>query len=1013
MVATGGWRRAGRSAATLAAACVLVWASSMAAEAASLIDRTGRFAIQWWTADDGLPEGPIRGVAFAADGSLHCVGARQIVRFDGVAFEPLPAAFVDRLRDAIGDFWGIAVDHAGGVWVRGVRAVARLEAGADRAAGGFSIVQLPPGRVTSMGFGPDGAPILFGEGTVSRIEDGTMRDLTLAFEGERLWRYGGVDPATGSLWTWGDVAGVRRLYRGDCTAGPLALEESGDPIATRVVSMGFGPSGPMALLPDAVAVHRDGGWTLLPPTLPDADFRDSGKVLEASDGTVWISSHNGLLACRSGGIETVIEGLPGFASFTYQLVADRDGGVWAACAGGLLAVRRTTLHVQPLADCRASFERADGTLLVGVPGGVLAVPPPAAGDPSPRRLAALPKDAIPTAICEDGRGRIWVGTQDSFLLRIDDGRVVQVTKPDRHSRELRSIQAIARDGEGRVWVGSGNGLAVHDAASDTMRIISANDAPFQAVVVGLATDADGAILAATLGAGIERHAPGGQVTRVIAAADLPGRRAIVMLRDSEGTLWVGGDRGLVRVAADGSIARCSPATGLAGEAVRQIDEDGRGRLWIALREGHLQGMRLRDLAAFAAGRVGLVRGVVLGPLDGLGENECVGHAARATGRETWVVPLSNGILRFDPAATEAARSASEAAAPRIERLPGKGHAFGFAAPGIHWGEPPLFQTRLAGVDAGWSAPAPGDRRTYGSLPAGRHRFEVRTLRGDTDRDFPTAAVEVDVPVPWYRTGWALASLSVFVGAVAAVVSREATRRRSRRRIAALERQQEMERERARIARDIHDSLGAGLTRMALMSDLARKTDAIPDPVRDRLDSIYTNARGLARSVDEIVWAVNPRNDTLARFVSYVVNDVEEFVRAGDLTLRLAVPDELPADRPLPTQVRHHVCLAVREILQNVLRHAQATHIDFTITVDDPVLVVTVHDDGVGFEQGRALAAEQDGLDNMRARVAEVGGRVVFESRPGIGTRVTLTVPLAPLEPPVARSHHDERIIHAS
>lgn len=1015
MAVMGGRHEAGWAGVAIAAACLLVAAMPRLAGAASLIDRTGRFAIQWWTADDGLPDGPVRGVAFAADGSLYCAGARQIARFDGIGFELLPAALVDRLRDAIGDFWEISVDDTGALWVRGVRAIARLvpDGGPDAA---FTVVALPAGRVTGMAFGSDGRPILFGEGIVLGLDGGKAVEFGVVCTGERLWRYGGIDPASGEVWLWGDFAGVRRLYRGRLPpqpGDPLSVEEVGDSVAAGVITLGFGPSGPMALMPDAVAVHRDGTWARLPPTLPDADFRGSGKLLEASDGTVWISSHNGLLACRSTGLETVIEGLPGFASFTYQLVPDRDGGVWAACAGGLLAVRRTSLNVQPLADCRASFERADGTLLAGVPGAILIVPPQTAEDQAPRRLAALPKDAIPTAVCEDERGRVWVGTQDSFLLRIDDGRVVQVTKPDRHFRELRSIQAIVRDGEGRVWVGSGNGLAVHDAASDTMRIVSANDAPFQAVVLGLATDADGGILAATLGAGVERHAPDGAITRVIAAADLPGRRAIVMRRDTEGTLWVGGDRGLVRVAADGSIARLSPATGLVGEAVRQIEEDGRGRLWIAVREGQLQGMRLADLAAVASGRVGLVRGIVFGPLDGLGGNECLGRAARGADRDAWAVPLSSGILRFDPAATEARRSRVASAAPRIERLPGKGYAFRFAEPGIHWGEPPLYQTRLVGVDAGWSAPSSADRRAYGSLPSGRHRFEVRALAGETDRDFPVTAIAVEVPVPWYRTGWALAGLSVVVGAVAAAVSREATRRRSRRRIAALERQHDMERERARIARDIHDSLGAGLTRMALMSDLARKTDAIPDPVRDRLDAIYKNARGLARSVDEIVWAVNPRNDTLSRFISYVVNDVEEFVRAGDLTLRLDVPDDLPQDRPLPTQVRHHVCLAVREILQNVLRHARATHIDFAIAADDVALTVIVRDDGVGFEQGRALAPDQDGLDNMRARVAEVGGRVVFESRPGIGTRVTLTVPLAPPEVVPPLGIYDEGMSHAS
>lgn len=983
----------------LGAAIVLLLGCALAASqapAASMIDRSGRFAIQWWTADDGLPDGPLRGVAFAADGSLFCAGSRQIARFDGVAFAPLPPSLVDALHNAIGDFWALAVDRDDRLWVRGVRAVARLEgtAGENR----FSVLTLPAARITNMAFQQDGSPIFVGEGVVLGCDGGVVVPFPVTTDGDPLWRYGGIDPGSDILWLWGDVEGVRRLYHGRVPARPgepLLVERLDDDVASRVITVGFGPSGPMALLPDSVALRRADSWERLPPMLPDADFRVSGKILEANDGTVWISSHNGLLACRSGEIETAIEGLPGFSSFTYQLVADRAGGVWAACTGGLLAVRRTSLHVRPLADCRAVFERPDGSVLVGTPGAVMLLPADGAGEAAPRRIATLPKDAIPTALCEDGSGRIWVGTQDSFLLRVADGQVVQMTKPDRHFRELRSIQGIVRDAAGRIWVGTGNGLAVHDADTDTMRIVSAHDAPFQAVVVGLATDTDGGILAATLGNGIERHAPDGTVTRVIAAADLPGRKSIVMRRDAEGTLWVGGDRGLVRVAGDGTITRLSTASGLVGDSVRQIEEDRHGRLWIALREGHLQGMQLAELTNLAAGRVGIVRGIVLGPLDGLGENECVGHFLQASPRETLTIPLSQGLLRLEPAAVSSATAAL--AAPEVERLPMPRYAFRFGSPGIHWGAAPLFQTRLVGVDTGWSVPTTIGRREYASLPAGKHRFEVRAVAGETDREFPTTAIDVDVPVPWYRTGWALTGLSLGVGALAAVVSRELTRLRTRRRIAALERQQDMERERARIARDIHDSLGAGLTRMALMSDLARKANGAPEPVRDRLDAIYKNARGLARSVDEIVWAVNPRNDTVTQFVSYVVNDVEEFVRAGDLSLRLEVPDGLPDDRPLSTQVRHHVCLAVREILQNVLRHAKATHIDFTILVSDVTLTVIVQDDGVGFERDQQLAAEQDGLDNLRARVAEVDGRVVFESRPGSGTRVTLTVPLDPAE----------------
>jgi signal transduction histidine kinase len=303
------------------------------------------------------------------------------------------------------------------------------------------------------------------------------------------------------------------------------------------------------------------------------------------------------------------------------------------------------------------------------------------------------------------------------------------------------------------------------------------------------------------------------------------------------------------------------------------------------------------------------------------------------------------------------------------------------------------QTRIAGVDAGWSPPAPGDRRDYASLPPGDHAFEVRSISGETDRDFPTARLPMVVETPWWRRPVTLAGFAVGLAALAAAVARELTRRRTRRVIAALEGQRAMDRERARIARDIHDGLGAGLTRMAMMSDLARKGAAAQANLPDRLDAIYRSARSLARSVDEIVWAVNPRNDTVSQFVSYVVHDVEEFVHAGDLSLRLDVPDGPPDERPLPANVRHHLCLAIREALQNVLRHAQATHVDFSIRLVGTALTVVIRDDGIGFATDAPPAAEQDGLANMKHRVNEVGGIATVASAAQAGTRVTFTVPL--------------------
>lgn len=976
----------------------LVVVAAGTASAAFSLDRSGRFAIQWWSVDDGLPEAPVNGVAFAADGLLYCTSPTRIARFDGISFDPLPASLTNPVREAIGGFSNIGFDRQGRLWVQGERAAAVLdEPAGDSSRRRWQVHVHPDARFNSLTFTADGQPVLVGPNAVLAFDGTRFREVTAKAPADAplAWRYGDIDPTTGDLWLWGDAQRPGRLLRAALPRRtPAALTLVPDAAAGGdVISLSFGPEGPLALLPDCGAVRDRTGWRRLPPDLPDADYRRSGKIARTSDGTIWVSSHNGIIACRDGIAERVTNGLPGFSLRTGAIVGDRQGGMWAACFGGLLAVRRTPLHVRPVTDCRAVFEQADGTLYAGSPGIVSRIDPESPREP--QVVATLSGAAVPTALVEDARGRLWVGTQDSFILRVEAGRVEQVTKPAEPFRELRNINALVRDARDRIWAATANGLALHDETSDSFRTLTAAGRGPQPVVIGLAAEDDGTVLAATQGRGVERFTADGGASLILPAADMPGRRGIVFRRDSRGGLWVGGDRGLVRVRDGAAPLRLSVATGLIDDAIRLIEEDQTGRLWIATRSGHVQGLRLDDLDALERGDVALVRGVILGPLDGIGDVECIGRVGRPfvggdqrRGRIT--VPVSNGILSFDPAAVTSPTASPVAPVVTLDAGPPRG--FRFATPGMRWGSDILHQTRLRDVDPEWSAATPGGERDYAHLPPGEHVFEVRSLAGETDAEFPVATLPVSVPAPWWRRPAAVVALAAVVAGLAAAVGRELTRRRSRRVIAALEWQRAMDHERARIARDIHDGLGAGLTRMAMMSDLARKGATPQAGLPDRLDAIYRTARSLARSVDEIVWAVNPRNDTVSRFLSYVVNDVEEFVHAGDLSLRLDVPDGPPDDRLLPTHVRHHLCLAIREALQNVLRHADARHVDFSIRLEGGMLIVAIRDDGIGFAVDQPTAAEQDGLVNMRHRIAEIGGRVDVHSAAGSGTAVTFHVP---------------------
>jgi len=204
----------------------------------------------------------------------------------------------------------------------------------------------------------------------------------------------------------------------------------------------------------------------------------------------------------------------------------------------------------------------------------------------------------------------------------------------------------------------------------------------------------------------------------------------------------------------------------------------------------------------------------------------------------------------------------------------------------------------------------------------------------------------------------------------------------------------VERERARIAQDLHDDLGTDLSRLAMLSDLAQVDADRPANVRRHLDEIFQSADDMVHKVDEIVWAVNPANDALENFNSYLVETAQQVFNAAGVRLRLdvAVP---PLAVKLNSTLRHHVFLVLKEAMNNVVKHAGAAEVHLTVRLEGTRLRLELADNGRGFVLSQIPGSESghDGLQNMRARVAEVGGTLVIDSAPSQGTMVRVEVPL--------------------
>jgi signal transduction histidine kinase len=278
---------------------------------------------------------------------------------------------------------------------------------------------------------------------------------------------------------------------------------------------------------------------------------------------------------------------------------------------------------------------------------------------------------------------------------------------------------------------------------------------------------------------------------------------------------------------------------------------------------------------------------------------------------------------------------------------------------------------------------------------------VRAANNDGVWNLTGASLAFEV-LPFFWQTWWFQSLSIAGSAGAAgAAAMWASRRRVRLKLEQLERQRALERERARIARDIHDDLGASLTRITMLSQSVRaEVETLPETAEE-VDTIYRTARELTRAMDEIVWAVNPKHDTLDSLVIYLGRFAQQFLSAASIRCRLDVPDNLPA-WALTAEVRHNMFLAFKEALHNVLKHANATEVRVSLEAEPHAFTLMIMDNGRGFDAdafkvtvrppGDGLRVNAgNGLQNMKQRVEEAGGRCEWETAPGEGTRVIFSV----------------------
>lgn len=968
----------------LLAICALLASGASRGETVDMLFRN-------WNTRDGLPHNRVRDVIRSRDGFIWLATDGGAVRFDGANFETiglaegLPSPVVLALKETRdGTLWFGTL--GGGLCSYGNGRIERVFTIADG---------LPSNWISGLDSDPEGRLVVSTLTGMARLENGKF----VSAEG---------DPPVVNVLQ--DASGTRfgllagRYVRYWDNGKWLMVPELG---ADENAAMTLAPDGRLWIVTGGrLWSHGKNGWnSRVIPEMPPARI----SLAVDREGTVWLAFHRaGLIGFRDGKFVTPTPGPDYVPDMVEVVIATSDGQMWLTSSQGLYRMTESNIRTVTIDDPSAPrvannfgglLEIAPGAFLIATQGGGFyrwenGIASRLNDDPG---LGA----GIYGNIVFRGRGgESWLGSSKGLYEMSADGAVRRIELPDAGPVP---VWALAETAEG-LWIGSGHGQ-LYLFKDGKVETVSYNRGSEREPIRTIVADADGGIWIGTRGNGIFRRI-GGRWQRLGHESGLLSEVIRTLYFDPDGRLWVGTDGGGLALNSPRGFVSATIRNGLPSDSVSQIVMDDAGRLWLGTHRG-LAVLDRKAINELTAGNPGNLHPLLINRADGLPSEELTIVPPVKTADGNYAFATVKGFVLLNPADFQQGEYRPKVFIERIlangDRLPATKEKISlppgterleFDFTGLFFADPERlrFRNRLKGVENDWAYV--GNRRSaeYRNLRPGSYRFEVEASTGNGLWSERPAMVKLTIAPHFWQTMWFGAA--VVAGAVGSVVwiVRRLERSRSRGRIELLKQRRAVDGERARIARDLHDDVGAGLTQMALKCQLAeRNITRQPEMAGKSMREIFKSARSMTRALDEIVWTVNPAHDTLENFISFLGSHTQDFTESAGLSCRFDLPDSVP-DRIMPATVRHHLYLSAKETLHNVVKHAEASEVYLKVRADDGLLVIDIGDNGIGLEE-KAAAPGADGLENLRVRLEKLGGTCRRYSAAGRGTNVELEVPM--------------------
>jgi signal transduction histidine kinase/ligand-binding sensor domain-containing protein len=977
------------------------WAATASAQATSRHEVFGRYQQLNWDQRDGLPQNTVLAIATTSDGYLWLGTYEGAARFDGVRFtlfnpstttgigNSLVTALLER-RD--GDLWlatyggGVSrrssghftqyamreglssdfatclfEDHAGTLWIGtdggGVNAFSRGRFTSYTIAQG-----LPSNLVRAIIDDGNGGLLVGTDRGIARIAGGRVS----AYEGRADVAHADISTLVrapdGSVW----VAAMRGgLYRVDSHGVTAFGPDLGLPNA-RVESLYADEEGRMWVGTLNAGLFRYAAGRF--ETYAPADGLPGLRVpviARGVDNSLWVGTDGGLVRFKKPRF-TVYTHQDGLASdFVGNIFQDVDGSVWVETGPGLTRFVNGTFKVLtaneglPDGRVRLAGSNADRLPLVYTSAGL-------ARWRHDRFVAARDVVGIPwdrvTALLEDRSGTLWIGIHDGGLYRVRDGLATHLTTKDGLADQ--SVLSLFEDRQGSLWVG-------------------------------------------TLRNGVTRIA-NGQLTSWSTRDGLAANHVKAFYQDAAGTLWIGTHGGGLSRFKDGRFATISARRGLYNDDIFRILEDDDSNLWMSCNTG-IWRTSLRQLNDVADGARTTVESFAYGTADGMLTSEAVGSSLagwKLRDGSLWF-PTSKGIVAIDPRRRDTDpphvliegitidREPVTIAGP-VRLTPGQEN-LEIHYTGLNWSRPQAikFRFRLLGLDRDWVDA--GARRTayYSHLPPGSYTFNVIADNGEGVWNATGQTLAIVVLPRLYQTMWFRAAVAASLVALVWLSwrYRTAEMRRGQAAQQAFSRQliESEERDRQRIAAELHDSLGQNLLvvrNRALLGALAQ-----PDgEARKQFDEIGATVAQTLEEVRTIAYNLRPHHLEQLGLTTTIRAMIEKSAESSGIGMRSDLDD---IDGLFPPDQEITIYRIIQESVNNVIKHARAREAHVAVRCHERHVEITIRDDGQGFVPAASTAGAGPGggfgLKGLAERVHMLGGTHTIESGPGRGTTVTVRI----------------------